>query len=130
MAPEVKKSDQQRRRELSAEQHRVLRRAGTERALTGEYWDNHRAGVYRCGGCGVELLTSRAKFDSGTGWPSFYEPADGGAVETSWDWKLLILRTEIRCRRCGAHLGHLFGDGPPTHRQALLHQLLLTHFRS
>jgi peptide-methionine (R)-S-oxide reductase len=112
VAPDIKKTDQQWRQDLSAEQYRVLRQAGTERPFTGEYWDNHRAGVYRCGGCGAELFTSRTKFDSGTGWPSFYEPVEGDAVETSRDWKMLIPRTEVHCRRCGGHLGHVFRDGP------------------
>ena len=127
MSVEVTKTDQQWREELSAEQYRVLRRAGTERPFTGEYWDNHRAGVYRCGGCDAELFTSRTKFDSGTGWPSFYEPADGDPVETSRDWKMLIPRTEVRCRRCGGHLGHVFSDGPrPTGKRYCINSCSLT----
>ena len=112
MAPEVKKTDEQWRKELSAEQYRVLRQAGTERAFTGEHWDNHEEGVYRCAGCGAELFSSDTKFDSGTGWPSFYQPAEGDAVETARDWKMIVPRTEVRCRRCGGHLGHVFSDGP------------------
>jgi peptide-methionine (R)-S-oxide reductase len=127
MAPEVKKTDQQWRQELNAEQYRVLRQAGTERAFTGEYWDNHQAGVYRCSGCGLELFTSRTKFDSGTGWPSFYKPVEGDAVETSRDWKMLIPRTEVHCRRCGGHLGHVFSDGPrPTGKRYCINSCSLT----
>jgi peptide-methionine (R)-S-oxide reductase len=112
MAPEVQKSDEQWRQELSAERYRVLRQAGTEAPFAGEYWDTHQDGLYRCAGCGAELFTSAAKFDSGTGWPSFFQPAEGGAVETSRDWKMIIPRTEVHCRRCGGHLGHVFRDGP------------------
>jgi peptide-methionine (R)-S-oxide reductase len=127
MDPEVKKTDQEWRQELSAEQYRVLRHAGTERAFTGEYWDNHRAGVYRCRGCGLELFISGSKFDSGTGWPSFYEPTEGEAVETSRDWKMLIPRTEVHCRRCGGHLGHVFNDGPsPTGKRYCINSCSLT----
>ena len=127
MTPEVKKTDEQWRQELSDERYRVLRQAGTERAFTGEYWDNHRDGVYRCGGCGAELFTSATKFDSGTGWPSFYEPAAGDAVETSRDWKMLIPRTEVHCRRCGGHLGHVFNDGPrPTGKRYCINSCSLT----
>ena len=127
MAPEVKRTDRQWRQELNAEQYRVLRQAGTERAFTGEYWDNHQAGMYRCGGCGLELFTSAAKFDSGTGWPSFYQPAESDAVETSRDWKMLIPRTEVHCRRCGGHLGHVFSDGPrPTGKRYCINSCSLT----
>ena len=79
---------------------------GTEPAFSGEYWDNHQDGVYRCGGCGAQLFTSGTKFNSSTGPPSFFEPAAGDAVKTSRDWKMLIPRTEVHCRRCGGHLGH------------------------
>jgi peptide-methionine (R)-S-oxide reductase len=130
MTPEVNKTDEQWRQELSAERYRVLRQAGTERAFTGEYWDNHREGVYRCGGCGLELFTSTTKFDSGTGWPSFYQPAADDAVETSRDWKMLIPRTEVHCRRCGGHLGHVFNDGPhPTGKRYCINSCSLTFDR-
>jgi peptide-methionine (R)-S-oxide reductase len=108
----VHKSDEQWREELTPEQYRVLRHAGTERAFTGDLWDAHDDGVYRCAGCGAELFTSDAKFDSGTGWPSFYEPTDDDAVETKKDWKMVIPRTEVNCSNCGGHLGHVFNDGP------------------
>ena len=127
MAAELKKTDEQWRQELSAERYRVLRQAGTEPAFTGAYWDTHQDGVYRCAGCGVELFTSAAKFDSGTGWPSFYQPAEGGPVETSRDWKMLIPRTEVHCRRCGGHLGHVFNDGPrPTGKRYCINSCSLT----
>ena len=126
MSPEVKKSDKQWRQELTDEQYRVLRHAGTERAFSGKYWDNHRDGLYRCGGCGAELFASDTKFDSGTGWPSFFEPA-GDAVETSRDWKMLIPRTEVHCRRCGGHLGHVFNDGPrPTGKRYCINSCSLS----
>ena len=108
----VKKSDEEWRRELSDEQFEVTRKAGTERAFTGEYWDSKADGTYRCVCCGQELFDSDTKFDSGTGWPSFYEPADGSAVETQADNSMFMRRTEVVCSRCDAHLGPLFDDGP------------------
>ena len=108
----VEKSDAEWRAELTPEQYEVLRKKGTERAFTGAYWDAKDEGVYRCAGCGQELFSSDTKFDSGTGWPSFYEPASGEAVETERDWSLLVPRTEVHCSSCGGHLGHVFGDGP------------------
>ena len=108
----VKKTEDQWRRELTPEQYRVLREKGTERAFTGEYHDAKEPGVYRCAGCGAELFASDTKFDSGTGWPSFFQPANEEAVETERDWSLLMPRTEVVCANCGGHLGHVFGDGP------------------
>ena len=92
--------------------YEVLRKKGTERAFTGTYWDAKEPGVYRCAGCGQEVFRSDTKFDSGTGWPSFYEPASDDAVEAEEDRSFFMRRTEIHCSRCGGHLGHVFEDGP------------------
>jgi len=109
---EITKTDQEWRDELTAAQYRVLRKGGTERAFSGEYWDCHDDGRYRCAACGAALFDSDAKFESGTGWPSFAEPAESEAVTLHRDLGFLMVRTEVRCRRCGSHLGHVFRDGP------------------
>jgi peptide-methionine (R)-S-oxide reductase len=110
--PEVVKTDEEWRAELTPEQYAVLRRAGTERAFSGKYWDCHDDGIYRCAACGAELFDAKTKFESGTGWPSFYEPAFAEAVVSVEDRTHGMVRTEVRCRRCGSHLGHVFTDGP------------------
>jgi peptide-methionine (R)-S-oxide reductase len=112
MATEIPKTDAEWRRELTPEQYEVLRRGGTERPFTGALWNSHDDGVYRCAGCGAELFDSSTKFDSGTGWPSFTEPKVAEAVELRDDSSFGMRRTEVVCRRCGGHLGHVFDDGP------------------
>lgn len=106
------KSDKEWKEELTREQFRVLRKHGTERAFTGEYWDTKTPGLYICAGCGAPLFDSESKFDSGSGWPSFVKPVSGQAVETQTDRSLGMARTEVHCSRCGGHLGHVFPDGP------------------
>ncbi|MRR35895.1 peptide-methionine (R)-S-oxide reductase [bacterium] len=118
MKQKIVKSDAEWREQLTTEQYEITRRKGTERAFSGAYWDCHEEGVYRCVCCGAELFTSAAKFDSGTGWPSFTAPADPGSVESEPDQSHFMQRTEVHCAACGAHLGHLFDDGPaPTGRR-------------
>jgi peptide-methionine (R)-S-oxide reductase len=112
MATDVRKTDEQWRETLTPEQYQVLRQGGTERAFTGRYWNAHDDGVYRCAACGAELFSSDTKFDSGTGWPSFTEPRVAEAVETRADNSHGMRRTEVVCRSCGGHLGHVFDDGP------------------
>ena len=113
MVEKVRKTEEEWRGELTPEQYYVMREKGTERAFTGEYWDLKEKGLYRCAGCGTPLFDSETKFDSGTGWPSFYAPLDERNVETEEDRSLFFMpRTEVHCAVCGAHQGHVFGDGP------------------
>jgi len=123
----ITKTDEQWRTELTPLQYRVLRQAHTERPFTGEYVHNHEDGYYRCIGCSSRLFASDAKFDSGTGWPSFYEPAVAEAVELRPDNSLFMRRTEVVCRECGGHLGHVFDDGPaPTGDRYCINSCSLT----
>lgn len=112
MTNKVDKTEDEWREELSPEQYHVLREAGTERAFTGAYWNNHESGIYYCAACGQELFNSDTKFDSGSGWPSFHSPASDASVEEVADTAHGMVRIEVRCNRCGSHLGHVFNDGP------------------
>jgi peptide-methionine (R)-S-oxide reductase len=109
----VSKSEEEWRQILTPEQYHVLREKGTEPAFTGKYWNHHETGTYSCAACGQELFSSDTKFDSGTGWPSFWEVIDQDRVELCEDLSYGMRRTEVVCRQCGGHLGHLFNDGPP-----------------
>jgi peptide-methionine (R)-S-oxide reductase len=109
---EINKTDAEWRAQLTAEQYKVARKHGTERAFSGEYAGHHGDGIYHCVCCGAPLFDSRHKFDSGTGWPSYWQPADGAPVGEQKDRSLFVARTEVHCRRCAAHLGHVFPDGP------------------
>jgi peptide-methionine (R)-S-oxide reductase len=122
----VEKSEEEWREKLTPERYEVLRRAGTEPAFSGEYVHNKDTGMYQCGACGADLFSSDTKFDSGSGWPSFYEPAVAENIETKEDRTHGMTRTEVVCKRCGSHLGHVFPDGPnPTGLRYCINSLSL-----
>lgn len=112
MVKRIDKSDEEWKAELTPEQYRIMRQKGTERAFTGELYENHDQGIYRCAACGTDLFTSDTKYDSGSGWPSFYAPVEDENVKTDVDNSHGMRRTEVLCGACDAHLGHLFPDGP------------------
>ncbi|HEU4716844.1 MAG TPA: peptide-methionine (R)-S-oxide reductase MsrB [Bacteroidia bacterium] len=109
----ITKTDDEWKKTLTPTQYNILREKGTERAFTGAYWDNHDKGIYKCAACGSVLFSSDEKFDAGCGWPSFSLPWDSSAVEYHIDTTFGMVRTEVLCRKCGGHLGHVFDDGPP-----------------
>jgi peptide-methionine (R)-S-oxide reductase len=109
----IVKTDEQWKEQLTPEQYRIARKGGTERAFTGEYWEAKKEGIYRCVCCGNELFASDTKYDSGSGWPSFWAPMRPSGVRSEDDYTLSMRRVEVRCADCDAHLGHVFDDGPP-----------------
>lgn len=113
MDEKIIKTEEEWEKLLSTEEYRILRQKGTERAFTGKYWDHHETGIYTCAGCGTELFESDTKFDSGCGWPSYFQPIDSSRIFYKEDKSYGMIRTEVMCAKCDGHLGHVFDDGPP-----------------
>ncbi len=125
---EIEKSEQEWRAQLSEEEYRVCRQKGTERAFTGEYWNVWEPGKYQCTCCGAELFEADSKFDAGCGWPSFYQPASADVIDEHRDMTHGMIRTEVTCKRCGSHLGHVFTDGPqPTGLRYCINSVSIKH---